>query len=670
MPKGFKKIFFQSIFFLCFFANSIYASPKDSLKTHAVKQDSVRINPSKYISEIKVYNCNFFSEEGKFPAYDKDTVKLNYFISSTSDKNEIQVLENFSRIDTSLINFQRYTSFYNLGNSGTPLVNLFLPHYSDVEDGFHYDNDFMDSYRITNNSINYYNTKAPYTELYAVVGAKEEQFFKLLHTQNVNKNLNFCLNFNRVRSAGSYLNQNSNDNSLALSSCYKTTNKKYFLTSNIIYNNFQYAENGGITNDSALGNATFSNRQLVAVNLSAAKHRIIDKEFNVRQTYFFGSTTETMKSDSSFEKNFFPKSSLTHTFSIGDKSIVYQDNFPDSNFYKNAIDTKETLDSVRFYHIENELAWNTWNNNFDFTAKIKDQIIGLKQGTADSLNKHITTDSVFSNVIAGGNILFKKLFFENSFLDVSGNYDLLGNRKGDYSGKISWGIIPFVDITASIQHQTPDYIYDLYAGNNFNWKNNFQKTDCKSITIDHSYFKENGKTPFIIGVSAAQYTHFCYFDNYAQPEQYSGNITVSSAYLKKDFVYKRWTFSNDMTYQYVPDSLPLRLPKFISQNALYYSSNYKKILYFSLGVDLFYTSAYNGSAYMPATGQFYLQNTNKIGDYPYLDLFLNAKIKTVRIFVKYQHANSGLTGYNYYTAYHYPMPDNAIKFGLSWQFAN
>ncbi|HVA98934.1 MAG TPA: putative porin, partial [Bacteroidia bacterium] len=566
-------------------------------------------------------------------------------------------------------------TFYNLGNSGLPTVNLFLPSYSSVEDGFIYDNDFMDSYRMTNNSIRYYDTKAPYTELSAVVGAKQEQFFNLLYTQNANKNLNFTLNFNRIRSVGSYLNQSDNDNSLALSSSYKTSNEKYFLTTNIIYNNFQYDENGGITNDSVLANSTFSNRQLVPINLTAAKHRIISTEFNLKQRYYFGSTAETMKADSSFEKFFVPKSSLTHSFSIGKKSIVYEDNDPLSGFYRNVNDRIETIDSVSYYHIENELAWNSWNNDFDFTAKIKDQIIGLKQGTKDSIGFKQATDSVFSNIILGSDLRIKNNFFKkilpHFYVDINGNYDAIGNRKGDYSGKILFeNIIPALEISASIQRQTADFIYDLYSGNNFNWKNNFSKIDEKSVNINYTFFKKRNKNPLLIGFTAARYTHYCYFDNYAEPEQYTGKITVLSAYLKKDFVYKKWTFSNNITYQYIPDSLPLRLPQWISQNSLYYSSNYKKAMSFSLGVDLFYNSAYYGNAYMPATGQFYLQNEKQIGNYPYLDFFFNMKIKTVRIFVKYQHLNSGFSGYNYYSALHYPMPDNAIKFGLSWQFAN
>jgi hypothetical protein len=83
---------------------------------------------------------------------------------------------------------------------------------------------------------------------------------------------------------------------------------------------------------------------------------------------------------------------------------------------------------------------------------------------------------------------------------------------------------------------------------------------------------------------------------------------------------------------------------------------------------VFYTSAYYANAYMPATGQFYIQTEKKYGDYPFIDFFINAQIKTVRIFIKVDHLNSGLMGNYYMLTPHYPMSDRAFKFGISWRF--
>jgi outer membrane cobalamin receptor len=85
-------------------------------------------------------------------------------------------------------------------------------------------------------------------------------------------------------------------------------------------------------------------------------------------------------------------------------------------------------------------------------------------------------------------------------------------------------------------------------------------------------------------------------------------------------------------------------------------------------VDVAFNTKYYADEYMPATSQFYIQNEKQIGNYPYIDLFLNAKIKRANIFVKLQHATEGLLGKTYYSIPNYPLQGRAIKFGVCWKF--
>jgi hypothetical protein len=87
-----------------------------------------------------------------------------------------------------------------------------------------------------------------------------------------------------------------------------------------------------------------------------------------------------------------------------------------------------------------------------------------------------------------------------------------------------------------------------------------------------------------------------------------------------------------------------------------------------IGASVFYTSAYYANSYMPATGQFYLQNQQKYGNYPFIDFFLNVRVQTVRVFIKIDHLNSGYSGTNYIMTPHYPVNERAFKFGVSWKF--
>ena len=68
------------------------------------------------------------------------------------------------------------------------------------------------------------------------------------------------------------------------------------------------------------------------------------------------------------------------------------------------------------------------------------------------------------------------------------------------------------------------------------------------------------------------------------------------------------------------------------------------------------------------TLEFYVQKQTKIGGFPMLDFFVNAKVRQTRIFLKAEHFNSAWTGYNYYSAPNYPYRDFIVRFGLVWNF--
>ena len=63
------------------------------------------------------------------------------------------------------------------------------------------------------------------------------------------------------------------------------------------------------------------------------------------------------------------------------------------------------------------------------------------------------------------------------------------------------------------------------------------------------------------------------------------------------------------------------------------------------------------------------QNEVKIGDYPYVDAFVSAKWKRMRILFKYQHLNKGLFGNGEaFQVARYPLNPGMFKLGISWAF--
>ena len=74
------------------------------------------------------------------------------------------------------------------------------------------------------------------------------------------------------------------------------------------------------------------------------------------------------------------------------------------------------------------------------------------------------------------------------------------------------------------------------------------------------------------------------------------------------------------------------------------------------------------NAYDPALAEFYIQTNRKYGNFPRFDFFVDGKIRTMRIFLKLEHFNASLSGYNYYSAPNYPYRDMIFRFGVVWNF--
>jgi hypothetical protein len=114
------------------------------------------------------------------------------------------------------------------------------------------------------------------------------------------------------------------------------------------------------------------------------------------------------------------------------------------------------------------------------------------------------------------------------------------------------------------------------------------------------------------------------------------------------------------------------LPVFAGYQSTYFEGwLVRNVLNMQLGWDVTYHTKYHAYAYMPSSGMFYLQDEQKIGGYPFTDVFLNFQIKRARIFVKAENISALLTqplGKEYFMIYRYPLPEFRVKFGISWAF--
>ena len=97
-----------------------------------------------------------------------------------------------------------------------------------------------------------------------------------------------------------------------------------------------------------------------------------------------------------------------------------------------------------------------------------------------------------------------------------------------------------------------------------------------------------------------------------------------------------------------------------------------KDLYVQFGVDCNYYTRYYAPVYQPATMTFHIQDEMKIGNYPFMNVYLNnfVKLKKTRFFVMFSHVNQGWFSKEYFSMPHYPLNPRRLQFGISVDFAN
>jgi len=114
------------------------------------------------------------------------------------------------------------------------------------------------------------------------------------------------------------------------------------------------------------------------------------------------------------------------------------------------------------------------------------------------------------------------------------------------------------------------------------------------------------------------------------------------------------------------------LPLLAASAACYYECDLvKDVLHMQLGIDVQYSTKFNGYGYDPSIGMFYNASDKRmLGGYLWADAFASFRWKTATPFIKYEHAGQGLFDWNtsYFAATHYPRNARVFKFGLSWKF--
>ncbi|TCK65273.1 putative beta-barrel porin [Winogradskyella wandonensis] len=521
--------------------------------------------------------------------------------------------------------------------------------------------------------IKYYHVPTPLTDLYFKTVFSQGQTLDAFFTVNTSRQFNFSIAYKGLRSLGNYQNALTSTGNFRFTTNYQTRNGRYKMRGHIVMQDLLNQENGGLTDEDIQrfinDEEEIQDRSVFDPNFENAENNLEGKRFHLEQSYDILSKKDSIKDY---------KLSLVNTVSFEDKFYEYNQSAAVNSFFgdsfTNTIEDRVTLED--FYSdlgltfqntVLGKIAFkiNYTNINYGYnslvslnnqliTNRIKEDFFGFNGSYKNQIGKFNVSGSV------GANLSDR---IKGNFLDANFSYEFSKNLS--FFGKLN------------INNSLPNYNHLLYQSGyaNYNWDNQNNFDTVKSQQLSFGIQSEKYLNAHVDISNIDNYTFFNLESQQdgvkiIKPIQYNSSIQYLRVKVQKEIRLGKFALDNTIMYQNVTsDTDVLNVPSLITRNTFYYTDEvFKKALKFQTGVIFNYFSEYNANGYDPLLAEFYTQNEIKIGGFPRLDFFINAKVRQTRIYLKAEHFNSSFTGRDYFSAPNYPYRDFTVRFGLVWNF--
>ncbi|MCC9063459.1 putative porin [Flavobacterium piscisymbiosum] len=641
--------------------------------------------PTLLFSQEKNTSKNSLDMNTKYSSI-TDTIKKKKAKIATIDQYQIITLEHDTTyVDTSLTLKSAYKqnnlrkddfgllSFANIGQAYNTLqysLTSFSPYPEIGFNGKHFN-------YLQADQINYYSAATPLTELFFNTTINKGQNVDSFITLNTSKNLNFSIAYRGLRSEGDYINQLVSAGNFRFTTSYATSDRRYAINAHYTYQDVLNEENGGITTpaDFESDNPDYKNRQRLQVYLTDAesflkgRRLFFDHAFRINPTE--GNNNLYVTHQFNYENKAFEYKQATVLSTVGTRSVK---RFGDSYV------TSGINDQTHYERLYNKVGVAYENSllgkfNFfvdDYRSNYKyGRILVDADGTVIPDNLFLQINNV------GGQFEYQKNKWNGRFLysrSITNQSlsDLDAKLKYDFNDKIQF------DFRYRNINKLPNNNYNLYQSSyvQYNWSNNFKNEKINSLSAAVSTPWLNAEVQYTV---LNDHLYFADVSSPAQkavntqiinPAQYGNAINYLEIKASREFKFGPFALDNTLLYQKVDQSdLILNVPDFVTRNTFYYSGYFfKKALYMQTGIVFNYFTKYYANGYNPVVGEFYVQKEKEIGGYPLFDLFLNARIRQTRFYLKAEHINALFSKSDYYSAPNNPYRDFVIRFGLVWNF--
>lgn len=590
--------------------------------------------------------------------------------------------------DTSISRIHRYQPQQpwwgkDLGNYGTAVRNTYFT--PDVTPGLKLGYSIYNMYRLSLDSLPFYNTTRPYSSFSALIGSKSQQNVDLLHTQNIHSRWNFAARIRYNAAPGFYAMQKATNLSSSLGSNYQSKNQRYYLATAFVYNRFVQQENGGLVSVAALDSSRYSNRMLIPVRLpattygglvAAVSNTLRDWDLYLQQNYAWGRSDTLYNEDStSATYSFTPRFRLKHQLQLHSEKHIYRDKAPDSLRYDFiqpiSVFTRDSVYGVQdWFYVDNKVSLNGFIGN-------RKSLLLLEVGLGNRVDR-------FASLVPGlqmqkeasvSNYLFALLQKEafnagqwyyqahSSFFfsgPAAGNFDLNASIGKDLS---RWGSLQ-AGIGQSLS-QAP------YSWQSFSTNKYIRSYDFDKMSVTQLWARLNlNKIKLQLEAKNYLITNYLYFNESMNPSQYVPAFSLLQLYARKEFRWRIFALDNEAAWQQTTGNAPVHVPSLLLRHQLRVETFlFKKALLVASGLEVRYSTSYYPDAYTPYFNQFYYQTTTRVPGAPECSAFFNFKVRSFRAFVLVEQLQQ-LVSRNVINAPHYPAENAMFKFGFNWTLIN
>ena len=523
--------------------------------------------------------------------------------------------------------------------------------------------------------IKYFHLPTPVTDLYYRSAFQQGQQLDAFFSINTTERFNFSVGYKGVRSLGTYLNSLVSTGNFRAAASYRTKDDKYHIRAHWVAQDLLNEENGGLTEQALAqflsGDDQFAEREQLAVNLNDTENILDGTRVYVNHHFNLLNAKDSLQDYSLRLGHIFNSENKFYQLTQNTPSALFGETFREESF-RDRTDQEETYNELFLTYEDEKLGQLTFQANalsYDYgykTAIIVDQ-------DQDGVNEVIPDQLQGTNLGIGGS-------YSNTIGNLAVEGDARVNVAGAFDGFNVYGAVAYDikeqgHLKASIlsNSRPANYNHLLSQSNyvNYIWHNEPNYNNVKTNTLQGTFTSKKWAN---IDVSATRINDYAYFgltsDSLVTSLQSQEAINHLKVTANREFTYGKYSLDATVTFQNVSGAEGvLNVPDVVTRGSLYFSDRlFKNALLLQTGVTFNYFTKYNLNGYDPILAEFFVQNSQELGAFPLIDLFINMKVRQTRIFVKAEHINSGVTGNDFFSAPGYPYRDFNLRFGLVWNF--